>query len=78
MKAEERAFLIIDDWDCVMRPGIYSNELDDLKDRVTQAIIDARHEAMADCEQACLRMEQDAVCPEQCAAIILAMMEKES
>ena len=35
----------------------------------------ARRETLLQCEQACLHMEQDFVCPEECAAIIRDMLK---
>jgi len=49
MKAEERAFLTIDNWNHSAVPDLDPGELDGLKKRVTQAILDARQEAIEDC-----------------------------
>ena len=60
MKAKERAFLTIDDWGCVV--GLYLHQRKALEKRVTQAILDARQEAIEDCavlvEQACLSTDK--------------------
>ena len=57
--------------------GIPVNDSERLKKLVMEVICETRHTVLAECEQACLHMGKDVVCPEECAAVIRDIMNKE-
>lgn len=80
MRAEERACLTIDGWERKTVVSLYGKKREALQEAVTQAILDARREAIEDCAAVADRwhndVKLDAPClPHEIARAIRALKE---